>query len=248
MSRKTMIIGNWKMNQTLESIKEFFMHLEETEFKTELVAGFAPQALHAGLAQDYATRFGLVIGTQDCSAHEDGAFTGELSLNAIKEMDLDFVLVGHSERRQYHKEDNELLNTKNKLALSKELDVIYCIGETLEERESEKTFDVLKDQLIGGLRGISREEIEGLTIAYEPVWAIGTGKTATSEQAEEAHKYIRGVISEAFDAEIANGMSILYGGSVKPANVKELLAKENVDGALVGGASLKADSFAALCK
>lgn len=247
MSRTTTIIGNWKMNQNKEQIQEFFLHLEENKFKTEVTAGFAPQAIHIPLVQSYCNKFALLVGSQDCSAEEAGAFTGELATNALKDMEVDFSLVGHSERRTYHKETNSLLNRKVKKVLENGLRCIYCIGETLEERESNKTFEILKCQVREGLKDVTLENPDSLIIAYEPVWAIGTGKTATSEQAEEAHAYIRGQLTEIFNQDVANRIIILYGGSVKPSNIKELLEKENVDGALVGGASLQPDSFSELC-
>jgi triosephosphate isomerase len=247
MSRTTTIIGNWKMNLDKEHIREFFLHLEETKFSTNVTAGFAPQAIHIPLVQTYANKFGLLVGSQDCSAEDSGAYTGEIATNALKDMEVDFSLVGHSERRTYHKETNELLNKKVKQVLKNGLRCIYCIGETLEERESEKTFDVLTAQVQEGLKEVSFENSDQLIVAYEPVWAIGTGKTATSDQAEEAHAHIRSQLAEIYGQETADRIVILYGGSVKPSNIKELLEKENVDGALVGGASLKPDSFSELC-
>lgn len=247
MSRTTTIIGNWKMNQDKEHIREFFLHLEETKFSTNVTAGFAPQAIHIPLVQSYCNKFGLLVGSQDCSAEDSGAYTGEIATAALKDMEVDFSLVGHSERRTYHKETNELLNKKVKQVLKNGLRCIYCIGETLEERETEKTFDVLKAQVHEGLKDVTFSNSDQLIIAYEPVWAIGTGKTATSDQAEEAHAYIRGQLAEIYDQETADRIVILYGGSVKPSNIKELMDKENVDGALVGGASLKPDSFSELC-
>lgn len=247
MSRTTTIIGNWKMNQDKEHIREFFLHLEETKFSTNVTAGFAPQAIHIPLVQSYCNKFGLLVGSQDCSAEDSGAYTGEIATAALKDMEVDFSLVGHSERRTYHKETNELLNKKVKQVLKNGLRCIYCIGETLEERETEKTFDVLKAQVHEVLKDVTFSNSDQLIIAYEPVWAIGTGKTATSDQAEEAHAYIRGQLAEIYDQETADRIVILYGGSVKPSNIKELMDKENVDGALVGGASLKPDSFSELC-
>lgn len=247
MSRPTTIIGNWKMNLDQEHIREFFLYLEENKFSTNATAGFAPQSIHIPIVARYANKFGLLVGAQDCSSQLEGAFTGEISPAALKDMEVDFSLVGHSERRIYHKESNELLNEKVKLVLDQGMRCIYCIGETLEQREAEKTFDVLKDQVAQGLKDVTFDNPEKLILAYEPVWAIGTGKTATSDQAEEAHQFIRGQLTEIFGQETADRIVILYGGSVKPSNIKELLSKENVDGALVGGASLKPDSFSELC-
>lgn len=248
MSRPVTIVGNWKMNLNRELIQEFFFFLEEAKFTTNVVAGFAPQAIHIPLVMQHAKKFGFIVGSQDCSSEISGAYTGELSTEALKDMGVDFSLVGHSERRTYHKETNELLNKKVNHVLNQNLKCIYCIGETLEEREAEKTFEVLKAQVHDGLKGIEIKDPSQLIIAYEPVWAIGTGKTATSDQAEEAHQFIRRQLTEIYGEESAQKIVILYGGSVKPNNIKELLSKENVDGALVGGASLKADSFKELCE
>lgn len=247
MTRPTTIIGNWKMNLDQEHIREFFLYLEENKFSSNVTAGFAPQAIHIPLVARYANKFGLLVGAQDCSAQLTGAYTGEISPAALKDLEVDFSLVGHSERRTYHKEDNQLLNAKVKLVLAQGLRCIYCIGETLEEREAEKTFDVLKAQVTEGLKDVTFDNPEKLILAYEPVWAIGTGKTASSDQAEQAHQFIRGQLSEIFGQETAERIVILYGGSVKPSNISELLEKDNVDGALVGGASLKPDSFSELC-
>ncbi len=239
--RKKYIVGNWKMNQTLSEINDFlnqFSELKET-FKCE--TWIAPQSIHLSTVLNSKTN--IKVGTQNCHESNDGAFTGELSAKSIKDIGAEFTLIGHSERRSIYGESNSLLNKKTKNALSNNLKVIFCIGESLEERESGQTEKVLENQLKEGLEGINSED---LIIAYEPVWAIGTGKTATPEMAEEAHKNIRNVLNE-MDLDSQN-ISILYGGSVKPSNVEGLLNMPNIDGGLVGGASLKANDYTILCQ
>ncbi len=183
------------------------------------------------------------IGAQNMSDSESGAHTGEISVLMLKDLGLDAVILGHSERRMIYGEKDAFINRKVKLALAHDLEVILCVGETLEEREAGKVEEVVKTQLVGGLEGLSKEDMKQVVIAYEPVWAIGTGKTATPEDADNVHAYIRAEIEKLFDKEAADDVIIQYGGSVKPGNVKELMAKENIDGALVGGASLKSELF-----
>ena len=188
----------------------------------------------------------IKLGAQDVSFNNDGAYTGEISLSMLKSVGCTYVIVGHSERRQYHGETNELINKKAKKVLDDGLLPIICIGETLAEREKGITDQVLTIQTKGVLANLTPAEVEKSIVAYEPVWAIGTGKTATKEQAEEAHQVIRNVIAQLYSKETAEKVIIQYGGSVKPDNAKELLSQPNIDGALVGGACLKADSFAAI--
>ena len=188
------------------------------------------------------------MGAQDLFWEDSGAFTGEVSAPMLKEAGAEFVIIGHSERRQYFGETNETVNKKIKAALKHALTPIVCVGETLKEREANNTFKVLDDHINNGLKGITAEEASLLVLAYEPVWAIGTGKTATSAQAQEAHKYIRGLLVKLFAAETAEAIRIQYGGSVKPENTAELIVQADVDGALVGGASLTVDSFSQIVK
>lgn len=190
----------------------------------------------------------IKLGAQNCYWQDEGAFTGEVSPMMLKEAGAKFVIIGHSERRQYFGETNETVNKKLKALLKHGLTPIVCIGETLTQREANKTFDILKDHVQNGLAGLTKEEALKLVIAYEPVWAIGTGKTATSAQAQEVHKYVRGLLKEMFDSEIAESIRIQYGGSVKPENITELMTQPDVDGALVGGASLTVESFSAIVK
>ena len=190
----------------------------------------------------------IELGGQNCYLKESGAYTGEISPQMLQDAGCQWVIIGHSERRQYFNESDQLLNEKVKYALSCGMKIMFCIGETLEERESGKMNDVLARQVSKGLEGLNAADFERLAIAYEPVWAIGTGVTATPEQAEEAHVFVRGLVSEQFGATVAEQIRIQYGGSVKPGNAAELMSKPNVDGALVGGAALQADSFAAIVK
>ena len=188
----------------------------------------------------------LGVGAQDVSDRDNGAFTGEISTAMLQELGCGYVVLGHSERRQYHGETNAYINKKIKKALAAGLVPIYCIGETLEQREGGQLESVLKTQVVDGLEGLTPEQVAGLVIAYEPVWAIGTGKTASAEDAQSAHAFIRSVVADTFGAEAAAKVRIQYGGSVKPGNAKELMGQPDIDGALVGGAALKADSFAAI--
>lgn len=237
------IVGNWKMNQSIEEINAFFKDFDGKADR-KCVAGISPQAIHLTQVKELAGN--AWVGSQNISQFESGAYTGELSPVAVKELGCQFTLVGHSERRAIFKEDDQTLNEKTKKALELGLTVIFCVGETLEEREAGKTKDVVLGQMKNGLQGIAAADLKNVIIAYEPVWAIGTGKTASPEQAQEVHADIRGYSHElGFNPE---ELIIQYGGSVKPANAEGLLGQPDIDGALVGGASLKGDSFAKLCQ
>ncbi len=190
----------------------------------------------------------IKLGAQDAYWATEGAFTGEVSCKMLKDAGCSYIIIGHSERRAYFHETNESVNMKVKAVLSGGLTPIMCVGETLAERENERTFEVLTDHLQNGLKDIPVEQLPGVVIAYEPVWAIGTGKTATPQQAEEAHRYIRGALAKMFDKAAADAVRIQYGGSVKPENITELMEQPDVDGALVGGASLTGDSFSEIVK
>ncbi|AUN97025.1 triose-phosphate isomerase [Bacteriovorax stolpii] len=241
--REIHIVGNWKMNQTLHEISEFFIQMTAMKMELKCKAWIAPQSLHIPILKEIAFTTGAIqVGAQNCSYADSGAFTGEISPAALADIGVEFVIIGHSERRTIFKEDNEILNQKVLAALKHNLKVIYCVGETLEERESNTTFKVIEEQLAVGLKNVPADKAHLLLIAYEPVWAIGTGKVATAEQAEEVHAFIRGKLTQNAEQTI-----ILYGGSVKPDNIDSLLRKENIDGALVGGASLKAKDFKQLC-
>lgn len=188
------------------------------------------------------------LSAQNCADHTSGAYTGEVSVDMIKAVGCAWTILGHSERREYYGETDEKLVEKTKLALAAGLGVILCVGEKLEQREAGKHFDVCAEQVKNVLYHFTAEDMKNIVIAYEPVWAIGTGKTATSEQAQEIHSFIRNVVAEKFGAEVAEDMSILYGGSCKPSNAKELFAQKDIDGGLIGGAALKAADFIEIAK
>lgn len=242
-NREIHIVGNWKMNHTLQEISDFFVEMSKMKMELKCKAWIAPQSLHIPILKEIVFTTGQIqIGAQNCSEHESGAFTGEVSPVALADLGVEFVIIGHSERRTIFGETNELLNKKVLAALKNDLKVIYCVGETLAEREANKTFAVIEEQLSVGLKNVPADKAHLLMIAYEPVWAIGTGKVATSEEAEEVHAFIRTKLTQRAQETI-----ILYGGSVKPDNIGALLRKDNIDGALVGGASLKGPDFRALC-
>lgn len=249
--RKKIIAGNWKMNndifQTTTLINGITSALSSEQSVKSIVI-VCPPFTSLVVAQQLLKGSFIKLGAQDVSVHNDGAYTGEISLSMLKAVGCEYVIVGHSERRQYHGETNQLINAKAKKVLDGGLTPIICIGETVEEREKGITDEVLTTQTKGVLAGLSSAEVERSIIAYEPVWAIGTGKTATPQQAEEAHQLIRKVISQLYSWATAEKVIIQYGGSVKPDNAKELLSQPNIDGALVGGACLKAESFAAIVK
>jgi triosephosphate isomerase len=250
--REIHIVGNWKMNQTLSSIQTFFVEMTKMKMELRCHAWIAPQFIHFAILKELAFATGAIqVGVQNCSSENDGAFTGEVSANALQDMGAHFVIIGHSERRQIFKETDAELYKKVQQVLSRGMKVIFCVGETLEEREAGKTFEVVEKQMLFGLFNgqaakFSEEEWANVMIAYEPVWAIGTGKTASADQAEEVHHFIRQNIQKAHGYN-AESTIILYGGSVKPENVHEILHRPNIDGALVGGASLKPQDFKQLC-
>ncbi len=242
--RKTFIAGNWKMNMLPSEAAAFIGDLaaKTGDFKYGKVMVAPPfTSLPAAAAVIKGT--GILLGAQNMSDEESGAHTGEVSPLMLKDLGVDAVILGHSERRLIYGENDAFINRKVKLALKHGFEVILCVGETLEERESGKVETVVEEQLAGGLSGIAEESLASITIAYEPVWAIGTGKTATPEDADSVHAFIRKIIEKLFSSSAAAEIVIQYGGSVKPENSAELMAKENIDGALVGGASLKVDSF-----
>ncbi len=244
MTAKTYMVGNWKMNQTQSEIETFFNELKLENNQNNF--WIAPQILHISKCMELAGNAGVLIGAQNCSEQDFGAFTGETSTDSLAEMGAHFTLIGHSERRSIYGETDELINKKVKKASASGVLPILCVGETLEEREAGKTLDIVLGQIKAGLSGVEIQNESEIIVAYEPVWAIGTGKTASPEQAGEVHDEIRKLLGELY-GEFGMDISILYGGSVKPNNIKELLAQTNINGGLVGGASLKAESFNALC-
>jgi len=244
--RKRIVAGNWKMNKTLkegiELAKEIELQVEKQEDKSIGVIIGTP-FIHLPEVSKIVNHDLISIAAQNCSSEPKGAFTGEVSAEMIKSTGAEYVIIGHSERRAYFNEDNKTLNKKVKLALEQGLKPIFCIGEQLDERKTNKQFDVVYKQLNEGLFDLANEEFSKIILAYEPVWAIGTGETATPQQAQEMHEYLRKLVSDNFNAEIADNTTILYGGSCKPSNAQELFANTDVDGGLIGGASLKADDF-----
>jgi triosephosphate isomerase len=243
--RKKVIAGNWKMHYDLSEsqnlISKLTSGLSGKKYNCDVI--ICPPFTSLSEASSLTKDTPVKLGAQNMYFQESGAFTGEISAKMLKGVGCEYVILGHSERRTIFKESDGLINEKIKAALKAELKPIFCIGETLEERENGKEKEVLKRQLSGGLDEISLDEMKQIIIAYEPVWAIGTGRTATPAQAEEMHDYIRNYIQDDFNTETAENLIIQYGGSVKPDNARELLSQQNIDGALVGGACLKADSF-----
>lgn len=238
---KKLVIGNWKMNKNGKECNQFLAEFK-AKYSQKSEAWIAPQSLYVKLLIDS----GISAGIQNCSEFTSGAYTGEISPRTFKEMGGHFVILGHSERRQYFNETSRTLNPKVKTALAEGLKVVYCVGETLAEREANQTLSLMEDQIHQGLNDLSAANADNLIVAYEPVWAIGTGKTASPAQAQEVHAHIRNVLKTKFPG-FGEKVRILYGGSVKPDNVNELFGQKDIDGGLVGGASLKACDFLALC-
>ena len=245
--RIPVIAGNWKLFKTAPEAVELINGLKPLiKAKQGVEVVVAPVFTVLDRVRTVIAGSGIALAAQDCFWEEEGAFTGEISPRMLLDAGCSHVIIGHSERRQYFGESDATVNRKIHSSLSAGLTVIFCIGETLAEREEGRTFAVLHDQLTGGLQGVTADAMKNVIIAYEPVWAIGTGKTASDAQAQEAHGVIRGEVSALYSASVADRVRILYGGSVKPENIAGLIAQPDIDGALVGGASLKAESFAAL--
>jgi triosephosphate isomerase len=247
--RKLIIAGNWKMNKTvaeaLALVDDLKIELANiTQVDIVVCPPFTALCEVAKALRDSSIR----LGAQDMSEHNSGAYTGEIAAEMLKEFGVRYVILGHSERRQYHKESDELISKKTRAAHAASLEPIVCVGETLAERETGQMEKILQTQVHGSLTGLSKDQMVETIIAYEPVWAIGTGKTATTAQAQEAHAFIRGLVVKLFDETVARRVRIQYGGSVKPSNARELMSQPDVDGALVGGASLEAQSFADIVK
>jgi triosephosphate isomerase len=249
--RKTIIAGNWKMYKTISEAIELANGLKRELYSLnadDIDIVLCPPFTALSEISEVATGSNMGVGAQDMYWEPEGAYTGQVSPVMLKDAGCRYVIIGHSERRQFFSETNESVNKKLKSALKHGLTPIVCVGETLAERERGDTFKVLDDHVINGLAQISKEEMLKTVIAYEPVWAIGTGKTATPVQAQEAHQYIRSLLVKLFDKETAEQVRIQYGGSVKPENITELMRQPDVDGGLVGGASLKVDSFSQIVK
>ncbi len=244
--RKKIVAGNWKMNTLLKDGMELAKAVEklEKEKRSDALVIIAPPYTHLSRVNDLIDS--VKLSAQNCASEESGAYTGEISPDMLVSAGVEYVIIGHSERRSYYGEDNELLNRKTKLALLKGLKPIFCCGEVLKEREEGALFDVIREQIAVGLADLTKDDINKVVIAYEPVWAIGTGIVATPDQAQEMHKFIRDLLVELFDKKVAGNMTILYGGSCKPSNASELFANPDVDGGLIGGAALKAEDFLAI--
>ncbi len=247
--RRYLIAGNWKMNNTVsESVnlaKGLVENLKDVDDRDILIC---PPFTSLYAVSQVIRGTNIKLGAQDVFYEEKGAFTGEISSLMLKDVGCEYVIIGHSERRHIIKEDNETINKKVKTALRNGLKVILCVGELLEERESGKTLEVVKAQTVEGLRDVNADEIRNVVIAYEPVWAIGTGKTAKPEDAQEVQSYIRSILKDIYSPEIAENTIIQYGGSVKASNIDSLMSMPDVDGALVGGASLVLEEFVRIVK
>ena len=247
--RKKIVAGNWKMNTTPAEGVELAKGVAEGKKEVCECVNFivCPPFTHLSEVVKVTRGTGIAVGAQDCATEAKGAYTGEVAASMIASLGVEYVILGHSERRQYYGEISETLNKKMAQAYANNLTPIYCVGESLEERKAGKHFDVCKAQIEEVVFNLTPEQYSKLVIAYEPVWAIGTGETATAEQAQEIHAYIREVLASKF-GEAAAETPILYGGSCKPSNAAEIFAKEDVDGGLIGGAALKAEDFIAIGK
>ncbi len=244
MNRKYFIAGNWKMNKTPEEGRELASEIASIVSKDAAVDVVVCPAFVALDRVSQAIEGSAVkLGAQNLYPKTNGAYTGETSPEMLRAVFAKFVILGHSERREYFAETDAFVNEKVRFALENLLNPILCIGETLEEREANETLNVVKRQLLGGLEEVTKEDLSNVVVAYEPVWAIGTGKTATPEMAQEVHASIRSLLSEKYGKAAAEKVRILYGGSMKPSNAKDLLAQKDIDGGLIGGASLDAKSF-----
>ena len=248
--RKNIVAGNWKMNlkrdEGLDLINDV-INLLPSDNKVEVV--FAPSFIHLYKVNKMCLNLDKVnTASQNVSKEERGAFTGEISAEIIRSANVKYTIIGHSERREYFKETNEDLKQKVDVSLDNNLEVIFCCGESLDQREEEVHFNWLKSQVSESLFHLSSDDFRKIIIAYEPIWAIGTGVTASSDQAEEIHKFIREIIAQKYGDELANNISILYGGSCKPTNARDIFSKDNIDGGLIGGASLNAESFVEIIK
>lgn len=247
--RTLFLAGNWKMNtNSATSVNLAAGLVRELASVQNVRIAVCPPFVYLQSVAAALSASQIELGAQDVYYEKNGAFTGEISCEMLKDCTCTYVILGHSERRHILGETDRLVNLKIKAALAADLKPIFCVGELLEERDNGKTFDVVENQIRKGLEGLSAEQIRSITIAYEPVWAIGTGRNATPQQAQEVHEHIRQLLKDSYGPELAQAITIQYGGSAKPANTAELLAQPDVDGLLVGGASLKVEDFAAMVK
>lgn len=246
--RRKIVAGNWKMNndlnETINLINDLKINLEKSNVKVMI----APSFPFLKTAVDHVADCNIEVVAQNINENKSGALTGEVSVDMLKSVGVKTTLVGHSERRAYYHEDDDLLYKKINMALECHMDVIFCFGEELKDRKSNSHFDIVKSQLENTVMKLESNSWKNIVLAYEPVWAIGTGETASAEQAQEIHQFVRNYISEKFNSEVANNVSILYGGSVKPSNAVEIFNKRDVDGGLIGGAALKANDFIEIIK
>ena len=241
--RKKIVAGNWKMNKNLQEGIALVNELKEVVKNPKCDVVICTPFIHLATVAEMLKGTPIQLGAENCADKASGAYTGEVSAEMVKSTGAQYVILGHSERRQYYGETGEILKEKVQLALQNDLKVLYCIGESLEEREANKQNEVVKKELEESVFNLSADEFAKIVIAYEPIWAIGTGKTATAEQAEEIHAYIRQCVAEKYGAQVADDTTILYGGSCKASNAPELFSKPDIDGGLIGGASLKAADF-----
>jgi triosephosphate isomerase len=249
MARLPFIAGNWKMNKTVGEALDLVRELKTAiSGVKEVEVAVAPPFTALDAVRKEIEGSSIRLAAQNLYWEEKGAFTGEISPPMLKEVGCQYVIIGHSERRQLFGESDETVNRRINAALAKGLKVIFCIGETLKEREEGRTFSVIERQIEGGMKGLGGKEMTNMVIAYEPVWAIGTGKTATPEQAEEVHRFIREKVEKLYSRQVSEEIRIQYGGSVTPENIKGLMSQPDIDGALVGGASLKAESFSKIVR
>lgn len=246
--RQNIVAGNWKMNKTLqegvELASELQKKLQSNKPNCRVIIG--TPFIHLSEVCKTVDQDLIGVSAQDCADHESGAYTGEVSAPMVKSTGARYVILGHSERRTLYHENDAMLKTKTDLALQNNLTPIFCIGEVLQEREADKHFEVVRKQVEQALFHLSTEDFKKIILAYEPVWAIGTGRTASPDQAQEMHAFIRKIVAEKYGKEVANDTSILYGGSCKPSNAAELFANPDVDGGLIGGASLKVEDFSGI--
>lgn len=244
--RRNIVAGNWKMNKNFAEADDLINSIEETLRQydtTDVDIIVCPPFPYLELVSDVSEDANFFVGAQNVAKFDNGAYTGEISASMLKSMAVDYCIVGHSERRKYFFETNQDIAQKIDLLLKEDITPIICVGESLEEREADKHFEIIRKQVEEGIFHLKAEDMQRCIIAYEPVWAIGTGKTATKEQAQEIHAFIRGLIVEKYNDDVAQEVSILYGGSCNPKNASELFSMKDVDGGLIGGASLKAKDF-----
>ncbi len=244
--RKKIVAGNWKMNNNKRETADLIQSLKSLSFSSEVRVMIAPAFTHLVQVEEMTQGSRLEVAAQNMNAAESGAFTGEVSASMLQSIGVKKVILGHSERRAYFNESDASLKDKVAMALSYDMEIIFCFGEELAQRKDNTHFDVVKSQLSAALFELSPSAWSKIILAYEPVWAIGTGETASPEQAQEMHAYIRALIAEQYDQTLADAVSILYGGSVKPANASAIFSQTDVDGGLIGGAALKADDFSAI--